>query len=585
MLFKNNPDVDDLGLLARYYRLRDQYIYYEHVLENYKRYGALAPVLAQFSSLCAGFVHDLGNGLNVIRSRLERLSYDLGVSKSADHPLNHAIAFCEACGWRLYALTEISPSRAVHAEPINLPVWIPRLLKSLSVLCPPSVKVTFQSSASRMIVAEYDNKLRVALMEVLLNAFVAVGEGRPGRISVSLCRCGGEAADAIEEAQIEVTDSGPGFPRRDSEELFDLRFTTSSRRYGLGLYLARKIVQKHRGQLILQSAPTGGARVIVRLPLGDPEPVWEDEHALMLALEQKWDEVAAQRQAIKTYMETYDLDRERLLTQLSDLFGQLSLTVVESLAVGLEGIQASLGRLTSGDVSDDSAGASAGAITGGISHDVQFIHEKCEYCTLLLGNARALNPDGKLEDTPLDLNQMVSRVTELMAWRVQPETDVHINLAPGLPRVQADAALLATAYLDLLRNALDAAGPDGRVDVESFFLGSTGGLCRTSGLDSVSDAATKMGIRLINTLVTPLWLPLSDSGLEQELTRMFDLDYTTRQGRAFGLGLHTARAIVEAHGGTITISELRDGRLRMALTWKPKRLLTRVHAGSEDDKP
>ncbi len=569
MLFKNNPDVDDLGLLARYYRLRDQYIYYGHVLENYRRYGALAPVLAQFSSLCAGFVHDLGNGLNVIRSRLERLSYDLGVSKTVDHPINHAIAFCEACGWRLYALTEISPSRAVHAEPINLPVWIPRLLKSLSVLCPPSVEVTFQSSASRMIVAEYDNKLRVALMEVLLNAFVAVGEGRPGRISVSLCRCGGEAANAtgtvgaIEEVQIEVTDSGPGFPRRDSEELFDLRFTTSSRPYGLGLYLARKIVQKHRGQLTLQSVPGGGARVVVRLPLGDPEPVWDDEHALMLALEQKWDEVAAQRQAIKTYMETYDLGRERLLTQLSDLFGQLSLTIVEFLDAGLEGMRASLGRLTR---------VSVGRPHPTNVHDIKLIHEKCDYCALLLGNARALNPDGALEDTPLDLNQMVSRVTEFMAWRVQPETDVHINLAPELPRIQADAALLATAYLDLLRNALDAAGPDGSVDVETFFI------------DGVSDDAIRMGVRLTNTLVDALWSPFNDNGFERELTLMFDLDYTTRQGRAFGLGLHIARAIMEAHGGTITISELRKGRLRMELIWKPKRLLTHVHARSVDDK-
>ncbi len=552
MLFENNPDSDELGLAARYYRLRDQHIYYKHVLENYRRYGALAPVLAQFSSLCAGFVHDLGNGLNVIRSRLERISYDLGVSKTADHPINRAIAFCEVCGWRLYALTEISPSRAVHAEPVDLPIWIPRLLKSLRVLCPPSVEVEFQSSASRMIVAEYDNKLRVALMELLLNAFAVMGAA--GRVSVSLCRCGDR------EVQIEMIDSGPGLPCQDLDELFDLRFTTSSRHYGLGLYLARKIVQKHHGQLTLQAAPAGGTRVIVRVPLGDPEPAWDDEHALMLALERQWDEVATQRQAIKTYMETYELDRERLLAQLSDVFGQLSLTVVGFLNVGLEGIRASLAHFPAGGISDE------------ISRNIQLIHEKCGYCALLLGNARALNPEGTLAYTSLDLNQMVSRVTELMAWRVQPETDLHITLTPGLPQVRADATLIATAYLNLLRNALDAAGPDGSVQVETF--------CRVTG-DEEDDI--RMGVCLINTCEFILLDSDMDGDLEQELGRMFDLDYTTRQGRAFGLGLYTARTIMEAHGGSITISDLGENWLKMELAWEPPHLLACAHGRRDCD--
>ncbi len=542
MLFENNAAIDDLSLLTRYYRLRKQSIYYQHVLENYRRYGALAPVLAQFSSLCAGFVHDLGNGLNVIRSRLERISYDLDVSKTSAHPVNQAIAFCEVCGWRLYALTEISPSRSVHAEPINVPVWIPRLLKSLSVLCPPSVEVEFQSSASRMIMAEYDSKLRVALMELLLNAFEAMDDGTPGRISVSLRRYGEEAV------QIEVIDSGPGFPQRDLEALFDLRFTTRSHRYGLGLYVARKIVQKHRGRLTLESAPTGGARVVIQLPLGDPEPVWGDEHALMLALERKWDEVAAQRQTIETYMETYDLDREQLLTRLSDVFGRLSLTIAEFLSVGLTGIRASLKRLSEGVGSDK------------VLQNIRFVYEKCEYCELLLGNARALNPDGKLVYTSVDLNRVVSHVTELMTWRVQPETDLRISLAAGLPLLQADKTLLAAAYLDLLRNALDAAGPDGGVEVETFFLDSV------SGLGSESRDIAKIGMRLTNTREFISLGSLVDfRATEQKLARMFDLDYTTRQGRAFGLGLYTARTIVEAHGGSIMLSVSGENRFRMEL--------------------
>jgi two-component system NtrC family sensor kinase len=40
---------------------------------------------------------------------------------------------------------------------------------------------------------------------------------------------------------------------------------------------------------------------------------------------------------------------------------------------------------------------------------------------------------------------------------------------------------------------------------------------------------------------------------EQVLARVFEPFFTTRGERALGLGLSTARAIVERHGGRITI--------------------------------
>jgi len=251
----------------------------------------------------------------------------------------------------------------------------------------------------------------------------------------------------------------------------------------------------------------------------------------MLALERKWDQVAAQRQDIKAYMEAYDLDRAQLLAELSDLFGRLSMTVVEFLGAGLGGIRSSLTDLA--DRVDSDA----------VLQNIRFIDEKCTYCELLLGNARALNPDAVLCYTSLDLNAVVSAITERMAWRVQPETDLRVSLALELPCLQADKRLISTAYLNLLRNALDVAGPDGSVEVETFF------------------DREEVGVQLTNTRDC---IPV-----EQDLEHMFDLNYTTRQGRAFGLGLYTARAIMEAHKGSITVTEMGDAQLRMVLAWKP----------------
>jgi signal transduction histidine kinase len=72
------------------------------------------------------------------------------------------------------------------------------------------------------------------------------------------------------EAVIEVKDSGRGFPEGDAERIFD-RFekAPNSTGSGLGLTIARAIVEAHHGTLTAQSeGPGRGARFTITLPAG-----------------------------------------------------------------------------------------------------------------------------------------------------------------------------------------------------------------------------------------------------------------------------------------------------------------------------
>jgi two-component system sensor histidine kinase BaeS len=72
------------------------------------------------------------------------------------------------------------------------------------------------------------------------------------------------------EAVIEVRDSGCGFPEGDAERIFD-RFekAPNSTGSGLGLTIARAIVEAHHGTLTAQSdGPGQGARFTIALPAG-----------------------------------------------------------------------------------------------------------------------------------------------------------------------------------------------------------------------------------------------------------------------------------------------------------------------------
>jgi signal transduction histidine kinase len=101
------------------------------------------------------------------------------------------------------------------------------------------------------------------VMNLLSNA-LKYGAGAPIRVAVSV--------DA-DHAVIEVADEGPGIPERDLGRIFD-RFERAApvRHFGglgLGLYVARQIVNGHGGTISARNLPDRGSCFTVRLPIAD----------------------------------------------------------------------------------------------------------------------------------------------------------------------------------------------------------------------------------------------------------------------------------------------------------------------------
>ena len=64
-----------------------------------------------------------------------------------------------------------------------------------------------------------------------------------------------------------VEDTGAGMSAETLARAFDMFFTTKPQGTGLGMAIARSVVERHGGELRLDSAPGQGTTASVRLPL------------------------------------------------------------------------------------------------------------------------------------------------------------------------------------------------------------------------------------------------------------------------------------------------------------------------------
>ena len=97
------------------------------------------------------------------------------------------------------------------------------------------------------------------LVELLGNAAAATPAG--GRVVVSTRAANGTV-------ELAVADSGPGIAPQDRAKVFEPFFTTRAEGTGLGLAVARQIVEAHGGRIDVGDGAGGGARFTVRLPVG-----------------------------------------------------------------------------------------------------------------------------------------------------------------------------------------------------------------------------------------------------------------------------------------------------------------------------
>jgi signal transduction histidine kinase len=101
-------------------------------------------------------------------------------------------------------------------------------------------------------------RMHQAVLNLIKNALESIVS--QGKITISA------HPDGPHHAVVRIEDTGVGIPAKDLERVFEFEYTTKEKGLGLGLPMAREIIQAHGGDIRIESEAGKGTTVEIMLP-------------------------------------------------------------------------------------------------------------------------------------------------------------------------------------------------------------------------------------------------------------------------------------------------------------------------------
>ena len=218
--------------------------------------------LSMMGNLAATVAHEVRNPLNAISMGLQRLKAEFQPTQDE----GEYSRFIELMRKEVHRLNSIVEEFLTLARPLNIKpdlVKVDQLLKDLTTLTggdaeSSGVEIAVVHHGPRPVVKADPDYLKQVLLNLILNGLQAMPEG--GRLTI-------ETSIRDGKMRLSVSDSGVGIAPENLTRIFEPYFTTKSEGSGLGLPIARRIVESHGGTIEVTSQTGTGTRFDIVLPL------------------------------------------------------------------------------------------------------------------------------------------------------------------------------------------------------------------------------------------------------------------------------------------------------------------------------
>jgi PAS domain S-box-containing protein len=220
--------------------------------------------------MTASLAHELNQPLAAIVNNASAAMQYLEQGRLKPEQLQDILNDVVADGRRAFDVMQNVRSAIKKGSAIRGPINLNDVVKAVTHMVQPDAAAQFcrveMSLARDLPNIEGDpTQIQQALINLVRNALDAMRDATPGRRTVEIATsCNGDGTILVA-----VRDHGSGISEPTRERLFEQFFTTKKDGLGMGLAIARSIVEAHGGSIAAENANGGGARFHFRLPIAN----------------------------------------------------------------------------------------------------------------------------------------------------------------------------------------------------------------------------------------------------------------------------------------------------------------------------
>ncbi|KAA3618885.1 MAG: HAMP domain-containing protein [Calditrichaeota bacterium] len=263
------PAKDELGSLAKGMNEMGKKLQEarKQLLESHKSKLVQAESIAKVGELAAGMAHEIKNPISGIVFAANSILRETKDDDNRKEIFEEIVRQANRVEQNLEALLTIARESRFERFPTDLKPMIERILLFIQQQQGTKRIKTVSIFDDHLPEILVDNKqIEQVLMNLVINSIQSMKD--KGQLTV-IVRFVAEK----QRMKIQISDTGKGIPESIKEKIFDPFFTTKEKGVGLGLFLCKEIISRHKGRLYFESENGKGTTFTIELPVGSIDEI------------------------------------------------------------------------------------------------------------------------------------------------------------------------------------------------------------------------------------------------------------------------------------------------------------------------